>query len=122
MSRHVSEQASKYITENGVIAFKRVYVDIMGDTTGALWLSQLAYWQPRAKRGDGYIYKSYVEWKEETGLSQYQVSKSADKAVELGIVEKKLARANGAPTLHYKINYKALSEVINSIIEKLHNH
>ncbi len=119
--KHISEKAGRYITQSGVIAFKRIYVDIMGDIPGALWLSQLAYWQPRTKRDDGYIYKKYTEWENETGLTQYQVNRCAKKAEKMGIVARKLALANGAPTLHYKINYSALSDLINLIIEKLDN-
>ena len=119
---HVSEKASRYFVEKDqVIAFKRMYVDVMGDIVGALWLSQLAYWQPKAKRTDGFVYKSYDEWEKETGLSKYQIKRSADKAEDMGIVEVKLKRANGAPTLHYRINHPKLNATINSIIKFLDN-
>ena len=79
--KHISDKAGKYLVERDrVIAFKRIYMDVMGDAEGALWLSQLAYWSPLAKRNDGYVYKPYEEWERETGLSKRQVKRVSDTA------------------------------------------
>lgn len=54
------------------IAFHRCLVDITGSVPGALMLSQAIYWQNRPTREskDGWWYKTYEDWKEETGLSR----------------------------------------------------
>lgn len=101
-----------------VLTIPRVYVDLCeGDLPAALLLSQLTYWSGRQSRPDGFIWKSYIEWQGEIGLSSYQVKRSADKLQARGWIETKLKRADGSPTVHYRVDFDALSKSIIEFIE-----
>jgi len=65
---------------------------------------------------DGFIYKSAKEWNEETGLTPYAVNKARKKLQAIGMLETKKKRANGSPTIHYRLNK---DELISRIIQFL---
>ena len=100
------------------ITVPRVYLEMLGDFNTAAFLNQLIFWSDKTKRKDGYFYKTYTEWNEELLLSEYQVRRSAKILKEKGFIDTKLKKANGSPTLHYKVNMDKLSE---SILNKLKN-
>ena len=100
------------------ITVPRVYLEMLGDFNTAAFLNQLIFWSDKTKRTDGYFYKTYTEWNEELLLSEYQVRRSAKILKEKGFIDTKLKKANGSPTLHYKVNMDKLSE---SILNKLKN-
>ena len=100
------------------ITVPRVYLEMLGDFNTAAFLNQLIFWSDKTKRTDGYFYKTYTEWNEELLLSEYQVRRSAKILKENGFIDTKLKKANGSPTLHYKVNMDKLSE---SILKKLKN-
>ena len=104
--------------KDNVIPIPVIYIKLLGDYHTAAFLNQLVYWSDKTKRTDGYFYKTYKEWHEELRLSRYQIDKSISKLKELGLIETALKKANGAPTLHYKLNADKLS---TWICEKLTN-
>lgn len=92
-----------------IIAVSTIFVKAFkGDYPSALLLTQIIYWSDKTKRKDGYFYHSYKDWEDELFLSQYQVSRAVKGLKELGLVETKLIKAEGAPTLHYKIHLDAI--------------
>lgn len=103
--------------QDSVITIPKIYIDFTGDLTTAAILNQLVFYSDKGKRSDGFFYKSYKEWEEETGLTKRQVSYSIGKIKELGLVETKLKKANGSPTIHYKLDYDKL---LDSIVTKCH--
>ena len=100
------------------ITVPRVYLEMLGDFNTAAFLNQMIFWSDKTRRKDGYFYKTYTEWNEELLLSEYQVRRSAKILKEKGFIDTKLKKANGSPTLHYKVNMDKLSE---SILNKLKN-
>ena len=100
------------------ITIPKIYLELTGDYPTAALLNQMIFWSDKTKRTDGFFYKTYEEWEEETTLSEYQVRRSSKGLKELGVLETKLKKANGSPTLHYKVNMDKLSE---SILNKLKN-
>ena len=103
--------------QDSVITIPKIYIDFTGDLTTAAILNQLVFYSDKGKRSDGFFYKSYKEWEEETGLTKRQVSYSIGKIKDLGLVETKLKKANGSPTIHYKLDYDKL---LDSIVTKCH--
>lgn len=100
------------------ITIPKIYLELTGDFNTAALLNQLVFWSDKTKRKDGFFYKSYKEWEEEICLSQYQVSRSIKQLKEMKVVDTKLKKADGAPTIHYYVNMEVLSQ---SIINKLDN-
>ncbi|MGH2319355.1 conserved phage C-terminal domain-containing protein [Planococcus sp. SE5232] len=103
--------------QENVFTVPRIYVQYTGDLTTAILLNQIVFYSDKSKRTDGFFYKTYDEWEQEICLSKRQVSYSTEKLKALGVVETKIKRANGAPTVHYKLDYDKL---VDSIVTKCH--
>ncbi len=109
---------AQFSGQQNILAIPRPFIHCCGDITSALFLSQLLYWTDKAKRKDGYVFKSYREWEEEIGLSESQIRRATVKLKTEGVLETKLMKANGAPTLHYRIIKNQFEEWI---LNKLQN-
>lgn len=90
----------------------KIYVEMFEDFNTAVLFNQMIFWSDKSSRSDGFFYKTYKEWEEEIHLSEYQVRRSANKLEKLGFLEKKIKRANGSPTAHYRIHMQKTSESI----------
>jgi hypothetical protein len=104
--------------QSNVLTIPRVFIAITGEINAALLLSQCIYWSDKSNNEFGYFYKSYREWQEEIGLTQYQVSRAAAKLAGMKVLKVIRRKAHGAPTLHYKIDFEMLT---NLIMKKLDN-
>jgi hypothetical protein len=98
--------------QENIVVVPKLFVRLTGDLTTAILLNQIVFYSDKSKRTDGYFYKSHKEWEEEICLTKRQVSYSTAKLKEMGLVETKLMKANGAPTLHYKLDYDKLVQWI----------
>lgn len=114
----VANLITLYSGQNRVVTIPTLYLELLGDYNTAVMLNQLIYWSDRSNRTDGFFFKSYKEWEEEIFLSQYQVKKAVDKLKKIGLVETKLKKSYGSPTLHYKVD---IEEVSKWIMKKLDN-
>lgn len=101
-----------------ILTVPKVYIRAMGSIDGGLLLSQMIYWSDKGKREDGYFYKTYAEWEDETTLSKYEVSKNVAIMVSAGFLQTIIKKANGAPTVHYKFS---IDEFQQWIVKKLDN-
>ena len=90
------------------IAFHRIFVELTGSVTAALMLSQAVYWSRRTKDKAGWFYKTQEEWTEETGLSRSETTTARKKLKGFDWWQEDLRKADGAPTVHYRINMKSL--------------
>jgi hypothetical protein len=107
----------QYSGQAKTIVVPTFYIELTGDINTAILLNQIIYWSDRTTcNKEGYFYKSYKDWEEELHLTEYQVKRSSNKLKEMGFLETKLFKANGAPTLHYKFDFDKFSE---SIMKKL---
>lgn len=115
---YISSVITQFSGRNNVIPIPVIYIQITEDYPSAALLNQMIYWSDRTNRKDGYFYKSYNEWFVELHLTEYQVRRATKKLKSFGFVETALKKANGAPTLHYKVDTKEVSEWI---LKKLKN-
>lgn len=97
------------------LTVQRLYVDFMGGLERGLFLSQLLYWSGRAGE-DGWFYKTFDEWQEEICLTEYTVRKSIEQCKKFGFLKTKVKKANGNPTVHYKIDDSIFIEVLSIFI------
>ena len=93
------------------IAFHREIAQTFG-INGALYIQQLYHWRDRGHRKDGFIYKSKGEFQKETCLTAKQQDKIRKRLEREGLLDVKLLKANGAPTLHYKLNVPAVQKAL----------
>lgn len=115
---YISSIITQFSGQNNIIPIPTIYIRITEDYPSAALLNQMIYWSDRTSRKDGYFYKSYNEWYEELHLTEYQVRRATKKLKSFGFVDTALKKANGAPTLHYKVDTKEVSEWI---LKKLQN-
>src|SRR5690625_4853827 len=104
--------------QDNIITIPKIYLEITEDINTALILNQSIHYSRITKRTDDYFYKTYKEWEKETFLSQYQVKQSVERLKDLKLIKTKLKRAEGSPTLHYKVLMDNLQDLI---INKLNN-
>jgi hypothetical protein len=98
--------------QENTIGVPRVYVRLMNSLEGGVFLSQLIFWSDKGGREDGWFYKTYQEWWDDINLSEYEVRKWAKVLVKQGVLETKVMRANGSPTVHYRLDMAKFSEWI----------
>lgn len=115
---YAAQLFSAFGGQQGVLVIQRPYLTLCNnDHRAALLLSQCVYWSDRTTNPDGWFAKSYVEWADELGLTEYEVRRAAKALSEIGL-ETKLKKFNGAPVVHYRIEKVKFSE---SILKKLQN-
>jgi hypothetical protein len=103
MQKQLQKIITEFIGQSNTLTIPRVLIDYTGTIEASLLLSQLLYWTTKSKK-DGWVYKSYKKWHEEISLSEYQVRKSTKYLRDkMDIMETKIKKINGNPTLHYRI-------------------
>jgi len=103
--------------QDNMIGVPRAYCKFMGSLEGGVFLSQLIFWSDKGKRTDGFFYKTYKEWEDETLLSQYKVNKYVYMLSDIGIVETDIKRANGSPTVHYRFDYQKFHKLFIEFLQ-----
>jgi len=99
------------------IAFYPVFARCFGGINNAIYLQQLIYWSDKGKREDGYIYKTKRELEEETTLTREQQDKCRKYFEGKGLLTTRLLKADGAPTLHYKVNLEITENTTETTAE-----
>lgn len=103
---------AQFSGQSNVVSVPRTFCKMTGSLEAGMFLSQLLYWSDRGGRNDGWFYKSYKEWSDEIFLSEYQIRKITKQFEALGFLETTLRKADGAPTIHYRIKQAEFSEWI----------
>ena len=110
------------------VAFFPQLARLFGDIETAIYFQQLYYWSDKGSRNDEFIYKTKEEIEEETTLTRSQQDRSRKKLELMKVLETKLLKANGTPTIHYKIDFRLVGnllmekqETYQSISRKLTN-
>ncbi|MFY0147847.1 hypothetical protein [Bacillus cytotoxicus] len=98
--------------QENILVVPKIFIKLTGDLTTATLLNQIVFYSDKSKRADGYFYKTYRDWEAEICLTKRQVSYSAEKLKGMKLIKTKTMKANGAPTVHYKLDYDKLLERI----------
>ena len=90
---------------------------VIGDQNGGLMAVRLLHWFPRAKKVGGWVYKSWRDWNAECNLSQAQVKRVHGKGfLEMIGIERTLMKANGTPTVHYRLDENQLIQRLGEFL------
>jgi hypothetical protein len=104
-------EAIKALTgQANLLTIPRSFISYTGQFETALLLSQLLYWSDKTSRQDKFIYKTYQDWHIEIGLTEYGVRKAANRLKKMGILETKIHKAFGNPTVHYRLKSSVFSD------------
>ena len=95
-----------------IITIPKIYIELTGDLNTAAFLNQVVFWSDKTSRKDGYFYKTYADWESELCLSKYQIGNCVKRLKALEIITTKVMKANGTPTVHYKLDYEVLQQWI----------
>ena len=101
------------------IAFFPQLARALGGIEEAIFVQQLYYWSDKGRNKDGWIYKTKTEWEEETCLTREQQDRIRKKLEKKGILQTVLKKANGVPTLHYKLD---IAMVQKALMDKCEIH
>jgi hypothetical protein len=99
-----------------IIGVPRTYCRLMGSLEGGVFLSQVVFWSDKGGGEPGWFYKSFEEWEEQLFLSKYKVKKFTARLEELGILETKVKKAGGAPTTHYRLDWRKFTDWISKFL------
>lgn len=108
MPEPITDTLMALVGQDDVIVVHKSLVQFTGSLEAGMMLGQLLYWTPRASIPEGWIAKSDDDWADELSLTNYAVRKARKALEEMELIETRLARFNGAPTLHYRIRIATL--------------
>lgn len=112
--KKINELIKRFSGQSNILTIPRIYIELLdGDIEAALFLSQCVYWMDKTKNKYGF-YKSVLEWQAEIGLSRFKVRRCSKACSQW--VSQSLHRANGAPTLHYKVDITSLSQALSDLL------
>lgn len=106
--REIFGYIGSLVGASNVFVIPKVFIEITGSYEISLFLSQLIYWLDKVGRSDGYMYKTMQELQDELMMSEYSIKKSRSYLKKHGILQEKIKKANGNPTVHYKVDHKSL--------------
>jgi len=106
------------VGQANLLTIPRLFIDYTGDLESALLLSQIVYWSDKIERRDGFMYKTYSDWRTEIGLNEYSVRKAANHLKKMGILETEVHKANGNPTVHYRLIAERFSTSFLQYLQK----
>ncbi len=96
-----------------LVSYNVYLSEALGSITASIFMNQLLYWSGKSRDPD-WIYKTVVEFQEETGLSPDQQLSAQKRLVSLGILEVK--RKGVPPKRCFKINQQRLYEVCSKFV------
>jgi len=109
------------------IDVKRCYIDLSGDLVTGILLSQIIFWfLPSSKgrnrlrierEGKYWLAKSREEWWEECRISPKQFDRAIKILRDKGLVETRIFKFSGFPTLHVWLNWPTAAEVSGFKVE-----
>src|SRR6185369_16822029 len=92
----------------------------IGDQNAGLMAVRLLHWFPKSKKAGGWVYKSWRDWNAECNLSQAQVKRVHGKGfLELIGIERTIMKANGTPTVHYRLDENILVEKLAKFLDMM---
>jgi len=97
-----------------IIDVKRIYIDLAGDLTAGVLLSQIIYWYLPSKKGedklrvehDGYqwIANTKEDWWDQVRITRRQFDRAVGILEKKELVIKKIYKFKGVPTVHLRLN------------------
>lgn len=96
------------------VAFHRGFVTLTGSVTAALMLSQAVYWSQRSSHPAGWFYKTAEDWEQETGLTRREQETARKRLRHFVWWQEELHKANGVPTLYFRVDASGFSQMIAS--------
>ncbi len=95
-----------------------IFSIIFKDEQIGIFISNMLRWEGKGEDPNGYIWKSYEELLEETGLNKKKIMRIAETMKKMGILstirKRPLHSVSEASVIHYRIEWKNLNEIIKT--------
>lgn len=104
--------------QDNILTIPRMFIDFTGSHTAALLLSQMLFRQGQKGERE-FFWKTYADWKKETALEEHEVRRISKSFKDRGILETKIKKVQGNPTLHFRINIAELHKQLSSFLTNL---
>lgn len=105
--------------QGNTLVINRQFIRFMNNNvSGGLFLSQVIYWSSRTKNLDGWFYKTYDQWFDEIMVKEHTIKKSVEYLKSVGVLETKVKKINGVPTLHYRFLSEEFSKIFTSFLQE----
>jgi hypothetical protein len=106
--------------QQSVISCQRAFLHLVGgDYPAAVLLSQIVFWTGRGADPDGFIWKTYQELEDEIGLTKYRAMRARKVLEGIQVLETKVKKAFGSPTVHYRVFQDKLLKLMVSSVSSL---
>lgn len=112
------QNVARQLNRSDIRTVTSLMAKVLGDQNAALMCVRLLHWFPRAKKPGGWVYKSWRDWNAECDLSQAQVKRVHGKQYLESIgIERKTMKANGTPTVHYRLDETQLVQRLAEFLQ-----
>lgn len=97
------------------IAYHPILARFCGGVAPALFLSQLLYWRDKARDPEGWVYKTMLEWTQETGLTRREQQTARVKLKSLGLLKEE--RAGMPARLFFQVDEACLCRLLETALQ-----
>lgn len=88
--------------QRSMVGVPRIYIKITKNLSIGAVLSQVVFWGGKSQRADGFFYHTAAQWQQELELSNYQITRIADRLVSWDLINKEDLPHNGTHKMHYR--------------------
>jgi hypothetical protein len=98
------------------VAFHKLLAIAGGSVGAGVFLSQLVYWSERTTDPEGWVYKTFEDWWEETALSRFELETIRNGLKKRQLIQEK--RAGVPAKLYYRIEWDHLRNALPEAAQK----
>ena len=122
MNKEVKKHIKKILKKQNksIVLYYKAHTEIMGSVSGGLFLSQVFYWWQQVD--DDEFYHTNEGFKNELGISDWEIKRAKKKLKQLGLCEIKQKEINENNKWYkvsfYKFNFDKYLELLNNLKEE----
>ena len=114
------QNVARQLNRSDIRTVSSLISKVIGDQNAGVMAVRLLHWFPRSKKVGGWVYKSWRDWNAECNLSQAQVKRVHGKGFLESIgIERAIMKANGTPTIHYRLDENILVEKLAKFLDMM---
>jgi uncharacterized phage protein (TIGR02220 family) len=114
--RMVKAMIKQVTGQEQTIGIPRPFIKMTGDHITALVLNQIIFFTDSFDGEDGWFFRSREQWEKDICVSPYQLKRAVDALARFG-VERKIKKVNGAPTLHFRIDFAVFIPLLTAHLD-----
>lgn len=109
---------SLFSGQQSIITIPKIYITLTGSHSLALVLNQCIFWSDKSSLKDGWFYKDYQEWFDETHIPERTLRRRFDKLEENGWIITKVKKVGSLNKKHIHPNIEKITDSISNLLNK----